>query len=948
MLISHRSRVPVARSSVVASTRRLLLSVGAGLAVAVATVTPIGAQQNLTSPREFFGHEIGADYVLPNYTKFMEYWQLLARQSDRMVLDTIGMTEEGRPQLMAIVTSPENHRNLDRYREISNRLARAEGLTDEQAQTLAREGKGIVWIDGGLHATEVLGAQQLIETNWQLVSGNDEETLRFLDELVILMVHANPDGMELVSDWYMRNPNPRERSTGGIPRLYQKYIGHDNNRDFYLASQKESENMNRVLYNEWNPQVMYNHHQTGPAGTVMFAPPFRDPANYNFHPLIRTQLDLVGAAMHNRFVTEDKPGVTMRSGAGYSTWWNGGLRTTVYFHNMIGLLTETIGNPTPISIPFLPNRQLASADLPYPIQPQQWHFRQSVDYSVTANRAVLDIVSRHREQFLYNIYKMGRDAIEAGSRDSWTIWPKRIEAVEAAARAERQNGNEQGAGDMAFLAGFSRQSYDADKMMSILRDPEKRDPRAYILPSNQKDFPTVVKFIHALQKNGIDIHQATSQFTVNGKTYPAGSFVVQTAQAFRPHILDMFEPQDHPNDFPYPGGPPSPPYDNAGWTLAYQMGVQFDRSLEAVEGPFRKLTEMAEVPPVTVAQAPANGGYLLDPSQNNAFIAVNRLLAAGREVHRTASATQAGGHSFPAGSFFVPAHAQSRTIVQQAGTELGVRVGVASSRPSGTSRVSLPRVGLVDRYGGSMPSGWTRWLFEKHDMPFKLVFPQELDAGNLNSKFDVLVFVDGLIPPVRSGGGGFGGGFGGRGPDPSSIPAEYRSWLGSITAERTIPQLKRFMEQGGTILTIGSSTSLAEHIGLPVENHLVERKPNGEVTPLTRAQYYIPGSLVEVAVDTTATIAAGMDSHAIMMFDNSPTFRLPPDARARGIRAVAWFDTDTPLRSGWAWGQGYLQHGVSVAEADVGQGKLVLYGPEVLFRAQPAGTFKLVFNALVR
>jgi len=244
------------------------------LALAALLAAPSLAQSRLTSPREFFGHEIGADYVLPNYTKFVAYWQKLATESDRMDLDTIGVTAEGRPQLMAIVSSPENLRNRERYRRIAEQLARAEGITAAQARELAREGKGIVWIDGGLHATEVLGAQQLIESNWQLVSGDDPETRRFRDDLIIVMVHANPDGMELVSDWYMRETDPRKRNTN-IPRLYQKYIGHDNNRDFYLAAQPESENMNRVLYTEWYPQVMYNHHQTGPAGTVMFAPPFR-------------------------------------------------------------------------------------------------------------------------------------------------------------------------------------------------------------------------------------------------------------------------------------------------------------------------------------------------------------------------------------------------------------------------------------------------------------------------------------------------------------------------------------------------------------------------------------------------------------------------------------------------------------------------------------------------
>src|SRR5919108_4401970 len=374
------------------------------------------APQNLTSPKEQFGHEIGADYVLPDYTQFVAYWQTLARESDRMVLDTIGLTAEGRPQLMAIITSPANHSNLARYREIAARLARAEGLDDASARRLAQEGRAVVWIDGGLHATEVLGAQQLTETVYQLVSRDDPETQRILDDVIILAVHANPDGMELVSNWYMRNPDARRRSTSGIPRLYQKYSGHDNNRDFYASTQPETENMNRVMYTEWYPQIVYNHHQSGPAGTVMFAPPFRDPFNHNYDPLIPIGIDLVGAAMHDRFLREDKPGVTMRTGANYSTWWNGGLRTTVYFHNMIGLLTETIGNPTPQEIPFIPRRQNPPGDLPAPIEPQRGHFRQSVDYSVTANYAVLDIASRRRDTFLYNIYRMGRNAIERGSR----------------------------------------------------------------------------------------------------------------------------------------------------------------------------------------------------------------------------------------------------------------------------------------------------------------------------------------------------------------------------------------------------------------------------------------------------------------------------------------------------------------------------------------------------
>ena len=902
---------------------------------------PVRAQQRLTSPTEFFGHEIGADYQLPNYTKFTAYWQKLAAESDRMELDTIGFTAEGRPQLMAIVSSPENLRNKERYRRIAERLARAEGLTEAEARQLAAEGKGIVWIDGGLHATEVLGAQQLIETNWQLVSGEDEETRRFRDDLIILMVHANPDGMELVSDWYMRESDPRKRNTN-IPRLYQKYVGHDNNRDFYLVAQPESENMNRVLYMQWYPQVMYNHHQTGPAGTVMFAPPFRDPMNYNLHPLIRTQLDVVGSAMHNRFVGEDKGGVVMRTTTGYSTWWNGGLRTTAYFHNMIGLLTETVGNPTPIEIPFIPNRQIPSADVPLPVKPGPWHFRQSIDYSVTANRAVLDVVARNREHFLFNIWKMGHDQIARGSKDSWTVWPRRIEAVQNEMAAEnRSRAGQAGAADpLEFLGGFagagqSRTGAAAQRYMAELYAPERRDPRGYVIPSDQPDFPTAVRFLVALQKNGIDIHRATAGFTLGGKRYPAGSYVVKVGQAFGAHVIDMFEPQDHPDDFRVPGGAPTPPYDNAGWTLAMQMGVRFDRILDAVEGPFEKIAPTDRIRPTPGAVASA-GTWALSGATNDAFIAVNRLLKAGAAVARRAD-----------GTWIVANSGTSRPIVERAARELGLTFTAGSA--AGAQPVKSMRVGLWDRFGGSMPSGWTRWLLEQYEFDYTVVYPQEIDAGNLNARYDALVFVDGAIPEKREAGApaAAGRGMGGAGPDTSTLPAALRRTVGNVTQDRSLPQLKRFVENGGMLITIGSSTNVAAHLDLPIADHLVERSPNGAERALGNTKFYVPGSLLEVAVDSTAPATAGFGARAIVFFDNSPVFRLAPDAIARGVRPLMWFDTATPLRSGWAWGQNYLEGGVVAADAQVGRGTVRLIGFEPMFRGQPAGTFKLVFNGLV-
>jgi hypothetical protein len=651
-------------------------------------------------------------------------------------------------------------------------------------------------------------------------------------------------------------------------------------------------------------------------------------------------INLVGAAMHSRFAAEGKPGSTMLKGANYSTWFNGGLRTTTYFHNMIGLLTETIGNPTPMSIPFLPNRLLPSADLPNPITPQQWHFRQSIEYSLTANRAVLDVASKHREDFLFNIYRMGRNSIERGSRDHWTITPKDIAAVQEAIAKERGGRATDSEGPSEADAPGPRFTRGAPlKFFEAMKDPAQRDPRGYILPSDQADFLTATKFVNALIKTGITIHRATAPFQAGGKSYPAGSYVVKTAQAFRPHILDMFEPQDHPNDIPYPGGPPTPPYDNAGWTLAYQMGVQFDRLLDGFDGPFEKVNGLIKPDPGRITGDSNPAGYLLSHKVNDAFVAINRLLKNGEEVYWLADR---------GGDIYVPAKTSTRAVLDKLVSEVGLSfTGVA--KPSGAAYKLRPvRIGLWDRYGGSMPSGWTRWLFEQFEFPYEVVYPQTLDAGNLSSKYDVLVFVDGGIPGGAGGrgggGGGGGGGFGGP-PNPEALPAEFRGWLGSVTTTRTVPQLKKFLEDGGTVLTVGGSTSLARHLGLPVSNHLVDRQQEGD-RPLPREKYYVPGSILRVRVDNTHPLAYGMPERADVFFNNSPVLKLRPEAAIQGFKPVAWFDSASPLRSGWAWGQHLLEGGVAIAEAPVGKGKLFLLGPEVTNRAQPHGTFKLFFNGI--
>jgi hypothetical protein len=874
--------------------------------------------QSVPSPKSHFGFQIGDNYKLATFTATEAYLKKIAASSNKVKLNTIGKTEEGRNHYMMIVSSPENIRQLEKYKSISQKLARAEALSVSEAKVLSNEGKAVVWIDGGLHATEVVGIHQWIETMYQLITRQDDETKNILKNTIVLFVHANPDGQELVSNWYMRNQDTLKRSTAALPRLYQKYIGHDNNRDFFMMNMSETKNMSRQQYIEWMPQILYNHHQTGPAGTVVAGPPYRDPFNYVYNPLLITSLDAMGAAMSSRLNAEEKPGYTMKGGSVYSTWWNGGLRTTAYYHNIVGILTEIIGNPTPMTIPLVPQRLIPNSGLPYPIQPQKWYFKNSIDYSISLNYAVLNYAARHKDEVLMNIYKMGKAAIDAGNKDNWTLFPNKVEMLNEQLKTEKRD--------------LRIDSIAAQNFAKIYKAPNLRDPRAYIIPAHQTT--SAVAFVNILIQSGIKVHKATSDFVVNGKNYAAGSFVVRTNQAFRAHVLDMFDPQDHPNDFLYPGGPPVRPYDAAGWTPAYTMGVEFDRILDDFNGPFEAIPygQVQQAKGALVISNKTNStSYAISSADNNSFIAINDLLKAGTAVYKNKAGFYLDGAS----------DAQINQIV----SSNGLTVKSIESIPADAIQIQKLKIGLWDRYSGSMPSGWVRWIFEQHHFDFNLIYAKEINAGNLKDKYDVLVFVDGAIPSVIAGPPSR---YEESEPNLNEIPAEYHPMLGKITADKSIPALKAFMEQGGSVVTIGSSANLAYHLHLPVKNAIVEMN-NGKERNLPGEKFYIPGSILQVAVESNTKANWGMKNKADVYFNNSPVFRVQPDAIASGdITPLAWFASEKTLRSGWAFGQAYLQDGVAAFEAKIGKGKLFVYGPEITFRGQTHGTYKMLFNQLYR
>jgi hypothetical protein len=329
-----------------------------------------------------------------------------------------------------------------------------------------------------------------------------------------------------------------------------------------------------------------------------------------------------------------------------------------------------------------------------------------------------------------------------------------------------------------------------------------------------------------------------------------------------------------------------------------------------------ELKDEVPPPPGRVANADGAAGFFLDTRLNDAFRAVNRLLKAGVEVRRLQEPFTGNGATYPVGTFFIPRQDKVLPLLEKLAVELGTPfVGGVEVPDKQALTVKPVRIALWDRVGGSMTSGWTRWLLERFEYPFKVVMVGDLElVEDLRSTYDVLILVE-----------------------------DAQGAVGNL-----MPSLRKFVDQGGTILAIGGSATLGRQFGLPLPNHLVERDRRRGVDTLPRDKYYVPSSVLRVKVNNTHPLAWGIGAEVDVMFSNSPTFKWSAEADQKGMQRLAWFDGKTPLRSGWALGQHYLDGGTAMVEARVGKGRLGLFGPQILYRGQPHGTFKFLFNGIVQ
>jgi len=861
----------------------------------LALPAPIVAQ--IPTPESVLGYPVGADFELANYEQSLEYFQRLAAASDRVELRRIGETSFGRPWYLALISSAENLRDSERYREIAHRLAYpSDDLTADDARALAEEGKAIVHIDGGLHATEVAHAQHTIQLAYDLVTGDDDpEIAAILDNVIlVLWFSINPDGQTMVSDWYYENlGTPYEVS--GTPFLYQKYIGHDNNRDGYTINQIESRVVTRVD-RHWEPQIIYNHHQTAPFPARIWIPPFAEPISPNVHPLMWRTVNLIGMAMAQALEERGQKGA-MHMGSGFDNWYPGFLDHANNFHNVASFMTETglyrYATPHFYTINDFPRdqRDLRPQSLyASPWEGGWWRIKDAVDYMLTASISVLDVAAKYKNDLLFNRFQAARDVIEQ------------------------------------YRAG---------------------PPYAYFISQDQRDPVAAVEMLRRLAFNGIDVRQLSSAVTVDGVGHAAGAWVIPMDQANANFVRQLFAVQDYPDLREYPEGPPEQPYDVSGWTLPYQFDVRVVEARTPLSDEVR--SAMAElraeplpwdaagdaqawdtppgvgfdshpvaraiVPPVGVVSG-GGGALLLDPAQNNSYKALAEVWRNGGNVRFQPGSAGSEGAGGSSGQWILTG------LSGNARDALVGKYALRASRGgSAGAAVSQPRVGLYRPWNASMDEGWTRWLLEMYGIPFKSLYSADVRAGDLGSRYDVILLAD-----MRGGQivNGFANG---------SVPPRYAGGIGP----EGVRELDAFVRSGGTLVAINrSSNFVIDELHLPVEN-VIEDVP--------RDEYFVGGAIVELIVDPSQPVMSGMSERSKVFVGGSPVFTTTEDFEGHVLAKYA--ENGSPLLSGYFLGEEHVQGYAAALDVKYGDGHVVLLGMKPQWRGQPFGTFKVLFNAVL-
>ncbi|MGB8951174.1 MAG: M14 metallopeptidase family protein [Candidatus Aminicenantales bacterium] len=837
-----------------------------------------------TSPEAFLGFKVGEDRKLADYTQIQAYFAKLAQESPKLKLFTIGESTLKKPMIMAVITSEENMAALDHYREIVKKLKDPRTLPVEEAKKLAEEGKIFILITCNIHATEIASSQMTMELAHNLITGNTPfDAEKVLHDVIVLLVPTiNPDGQQMVVDWYKKYLGTKYEG-GFMPWLYHHYAGHDNNRDFFMFNLPETRAVAKVLYHDWFPQIHIDEHQMGSTGARLFVPPYMDPPIPNVQPLLWQGVNLCGSNMSYDLQKNGFKGVV--HGRSFTGWWIGACDDTSWLHNVIGILSEmaSVRVATPINIE--PNeipqsyyeKRMEFID-PWP--GGWWRLRDLVDYELCLSLSLIKTAHLHKVDFLFNFYQLCKNSIEK---------------------------------------------------------KDKNQPFAFVIPAEQADYPTALRMLDILMLGGVEIRQAKEKFIADRKVYPAGSFVVMLSQPYKPYVWALLEKQKYPDIRQYPGGPPEPPYDNAGWTLPLQMGVAYDQ----IENPFEAKLEKVDTVPFPSASVPKESSayIVLDSRLNASYTVIFALFKEKAEIYRTSGKISGQGFEVPAGSFII----KNTPPVQKALPALLEKwhlsaYGLEDITGIPKASVKNPRIGLYQSWRSNMDEGWTRYVLDDLGIPFTTLhnahFKGKKDKKvNLKADFDVIVFADENVDIIKTGK-----------PSPTSeyaryfrseIPPEYE---GGIEKEG-VEALKVFVEQGGILVTLNGACELAlKEFDIPARNTLEK---------VDRSKFFCPTSILNIEVDNESPVGYGMPRKAAAMFSDSLAIDTWTPSGEWDRKVVAAFPEEDILLSGWLLGEKTIARKAAVVDATYKDGHIILIGFCCQHRAQSHGTYKFLLNSFL-
>ncbi|HXH06112.1 MAG TPA: M14 family metallopeptidase [Vicinamibacterales bacterium] len=870
---------------------------------------PAGAQPR--TPEQFFGFRIGTDGELARYPQVLEYMRHLAATTERVRYEELGKTTMGHPYVLVTISAPQNLARLTRLVEITRRLADPRRTTPAEAAALAEEGRPFYLLFTTIHSTEVGNMQGIIEIAHRLATDQGPAVREILDNVVLLLVPSqNPDGQVLVIDhWYRTKGTPLARV---YPDLYHKYAGHDDNRDWFMFTQRETR-LAVQLQNRYKPQLTHDMHQMGPTGARIFVPPYEDPYDPNVHPIIAQEQTAIGQAMATALVAEGKEGVSFASQ--YDLWTPA--RQYMVYHGQPRILTEIASanladpfvNPEGADRPLGPQERRWNFPLPY--SRGEWRLRQIVDYGVTAVFAGLTHMAKYRRTWLENFYRVHAD------------WVRRT-----------------------------------------------APPYAFVIPAGQRDPYAVRELLDILRFAEVEIHQARAPFTAGGRRYAEGSYVVKLAQPYGAFAKTMLERQVYPDLRLFPGGPPKPPYDVTGHTLGMLLGVDVDQ----IDQPFEAdLADVTRAELRSAALPPRPGwAYAIGPESNAAFFAVAGLQKAGVPVSRAAARFEAGGRTFAPGTWIVPVSPAAtrvlETVVRERGLEIhGVdrAVDVQLHRLKPATRIGLWKI------PNNMPAGWLMWLFEHFGFDYRIVSAADVQ-GDLAAKYDVLVLpsgttreamVRGLDPARYDREWSWAYGIGEAGW------AKLREWVmrgGTLVAigsavetarelldlpiEKALPEAPRRRRAGAAgpaaeapVPASEVDRVLREAFSSPARLAAVLRERVIDPASL----FYCPGSLLENEFDPSHPVAYGMPPSWPVFFESDQAYRLAPGFGIQAEVVSRYPATGPILRSGWLLGEAYLRNLANTMAFRVGRGYVVAFASQIDFRTQPRATIKMLFNAIL-